>query len=300
VPSNSENRRLTAIQHGRLNPIYSLGVTVPVLVVTMAALVYTGIAKLSYEQMVADPIVQTVAWVYMPVFIIFLPLGIFYEWHSRTQGSITDTLTNDLRNLANNNESGQPLLEALQTTGQNNDSLLGDEFEKLYTKVQYGQNLGPALIEFNNRYTKPRLSRIVKLIEKAQETSAQIADVLQTAADLSENKDQRVQERISRTRIQVVIILVTFMVFLLMLTGLDVMLLPIIEQTVNDTDRGGQFSSIDTQLASTLFFHSIVIYAAFAGLISGYLQTEKLRYGIKYSLSLMLISLIVWQLGQAI
>jgi len=54
----------------------------------------------------------------------------------------------------------------------------------------------------------------VKLISEAQEASSEITDVLTTAAQASENQDDIERNRISQTRMQVAIIVMTYVTLL--------------------------------------------------------------------------------------
>ncbi len=106
------------------------------------------------------------------------------------------------------------LLESVKTVSDTSSGKLADEFEVMHAKVNYGMSLRSALVEFNNKYHIPRLARTVKLIAEAQEASSQIQDVLSTAAQASENQDDIERERTSRTRMQTVIILMTYLTLL--------------------------------------------------------------------------------------
>ena len=247
--------------------------------------------------MVEDPYTQTVMWVYIPCLINLIPLGLFYEWNVRTRGRITDTLTQDIRKLANANETGQPILEAMASSAKGRNSLLSDEFEKMYKKTKFGTSLSAALIEFNNRYRIPRVARITKLIQKAQEASSNITEVLQTAATSSQYQDELEQDRLQRTRVQVMVTLLTYVVFLAILLMLDVYflgeLLSGVDISAGNTIGAG-ITAGQINVMSMLFFHAVTVQAIFAGGISGYLQTNRLNSSFKYIVLYLLISMISW------
>ncbi len=280
----------------RIRPPYVLMITVPLTLVIMIGLVLTGIAQPGIDAMVDDPYVQTVMWVYVPVLINCIPLAIFYEWNLRTRGKITDTLTEDIRKLANANETGQPILEAMRMSASGQNTLLAQEFRQMYKKTKFGTNLSPALIEFNNRYRIPRLARVVKLMQKAQEASSNITEVLRTAATTSRYQDDLEADRIQRTRMQVAVTSITFLVFLGVIAMLEVYFLGEMFDGVEfsgDTPATG-FQDLQVSLISMLFFHAITVQALFAGAISGYIQTGKIYSSYKYISVYLLISLVVW------
>jgi len=282
-------------EYFRIRPTFVLALTIPMTVVVMATLVLAGLAKLSITDMVSDPYVQTVMWLYVPVFLNVAPLAVFHEWNRRTRGKITDTLTADIRKLANANETGQPVLEAMRmaTTGQ--ESLVSQEFQTMYKKAKFGTSLSPALVEFNNRYRIPRLARVVKLIQKAQEASSNITEVLQTAATTSRYREELEQDRIGRTRIQVAVTAMTFLVFLGVILMLEVYFIGQMISSV-DVAEGNPIGggNLDIALVSMLFFHAVTIQGLCAGALSGYIQTGKFSSSYKYIVAFMTITAIVW------
>lgn len=279
----------------RQRPKYVLGVTVPVTLLTLFLGIASGTAATSPSGFLDEPYTQTVIWLYMPVLFNIAPIAFFYEWNYRVRGKITETLTQDIRKLANANETGQPVLESIRIAAKGEDTLLSKEFRSLYKKAKFGTSLSPALVEFNNRYRLPRLARVVKLIQKAQESSSNITEVLTKASKTSQYQDQLIQERKARTAMQVAITGITFLVFLGVLLMLDVYFL---EEMFSNAASGDSTAAVsidlDRSLLSMLFFHAVSIQAFFAGGISGYMQTGKIMSGLKYITAYMLITLFIW------
>jgi len=181
---------------------------------------------------------------------------------------------------------------------------MATEFDTMHAKVNYGMSLKDALVEFNNKYHMPRMARTVKLISKAQEASSQITDVLSTAAQASENQDDIERERKSRTRMQVVIIIMTYLTLLAVMAILKTQFLDTLtEVTANSSSGGGGAAgggaaglgaSIDVPLLSMLFFHAVTMQAILSGIIAGYIRDADITSGLKFVLILQTIALVVW------
>jgi flagellar protein FlaJ len=166
-------------------------------------------------------------------------------------------------------------------------------------------SLREALVEFNNKYHIPRLARTVKLISKAQEASSQITDVLTTAAQASENQDDIERERKSRTRMQVAIILMTYLTLLAVMAILKTQFLDVMAGLTEQAGGGGGGAAaggggpsfggnIDTKQLSLLFFHAVTLQAVLSGFISGYIRNADLMSGVKFVVILQTIALMVW------
>jgi len=315
----------------RDNPMYTLALTVPAALVVLVTAMVTNAVPLQWDGvcagknaaevactngqaatndqgekivieagMIQQPVWSTFMFVYVPLYLVFLPLAVFREWNIRKRAAIIKNMSENLRKLASANDTGQTLLESLGTVSETTSGKLASEFEAMHKKVDYGMSLREALVEFNNKYHIPRLSRTVKLITKAQEASSQITDVLSTAAQASENQDDIERDRKSRTRMQMVIIIMTYLTLLAVMAILKTQFLDTMTEVQANTSSSGNSQSlgaaINPDLLSLLFFHAVTMQAILSGFISGYIRDADILSGLKYVLVLMTIALVAWAL----
>ncbi|WP_042666668.1 type II secretion system F family protein [Haloferax sp. ATB1] len=284
------------------HPLFTLALTVPAALALLAVAVVGGAAPTTWDGMIANPVWGTFIWFYVPVYLVAVPLTVFHEWNVHSRSAITGKLSDNLRKLSSANDTGQTLLESVKTVSDTSSGKLADEFEVMHAKVHYGMSLKEALVEFNNKYHIPRLARTVKLITKAQEASSQITEVLTTAAQASENQDDIERERISRTRMQVAIILMTYVTLLAVMAILKTQFLDVMAGLSSQASSSGGATTggpsfgggIDPDLLSLLFFHGVTIQAMLSGFISGYIRNADLLSGVKFVVILQTLSLAVW------
>jgi flagellar protein FlaJ len=284
----------------RNHPLYTLGVTVPVALAVVAWTVTAGTAPRSIEAMKADPVRGTFLYVYLPLYLILVPLAVFHGWNNRSRGAVVSDLSDNLRKLSSANNTGLTLLESLRTVADTSSGRLSREFDTVYAKVQYGMSLREALVEFNNKYHIPRLARTVKLVGKAQEASSQITPVLTTAAQASENQDDLDRERRSRTRMQVVIILMTYLTLLAVMAILKSQFLDVMAGLTEQAGGGGGAGggslggSVDSAALNMMFFHAVTIQAVISGTVAGYIRNASIRSGMKFVVILQTLALGTW------
>ena len=293
----------------RDNPLYVLGLTVPISLLVLGLSIVAGWAALPFpfqtadstgffSAMAEDPIQQTFFWVYLPMYINFLPLAIFYEWNQRYRNSVIGKLSENLRKLASANDTGMTLLESISVVADTSTGRLADELDTIHAKTNYGTSLKQSLREFNNKFHVPRMARTVKLISEAQEASSQIQDVLSTAAQASENQDDIERDRKSRTRMQVVIIIMTYLTLLGVIALLKMQFLDTMQGLESASSgsgaQGGQFSVDSLGPLSMLFFHAVTLQAILSSFIAGYIRDVNLVSGVKYAVILSTIALVVW------
>ena len=287
----------------RDNPLYTLALTVPAALAVVAVAVANGSAPTTFDGWVDRPVWSAFIWVYVPTYMVLVPLAIFHEWSQRSKRAITGKLSESLRKLSSANDTGQTLLESVQTVSETSSGKLAEEFEIIHEKVNYGMSLRDAMVEFNNSYAVPRLARTVKLISEAQEASSQITDVLTTAAQASENQDDIERERISRTRMQVAIIVMTYVTLLGVMAILQTQFIEAMGGLSSQADGGGGGAGggpdfggggVDPDVLSMLFFHAVTLQAVLSGFISGYIRSADIISGVKFAVILMTLALGVW------
>lgn len=279
----------------KTNPVYTLAVTVPLAVLVVGVALATGNAPLTRTEWIQRSVWSTLIWIYLPAYITLTPLAIFYEWNVRSRKAITGRLSENLRKIASANDTGQTLQESIKTVAETSSGTFASELNVIHNKVAYGISIKQSLIEFNNKYHVPRLARTVKLITEAQEATNEISDVLTTAAQASENTDDVEQERTSRTRMQVGIILMTFVTLLGVMAILQTQFISTMTELAQNSGGGESgISSVNGELLSMLFFHAVTIQAFSAGIVAGFIRSGKLLTGIKFVVILMTLSLGVW------
>ncbi|ELY44458.1 type II secretion system F family protein [Natronorubrum sulfidifaciens] len=290
----------------RDNPLFTLALTLPASLVIVATAMVNGSAPTSWDQLLGNAVWGTFIYVYVPLYVMAIPLAIFREWNVRHRNAVVSQLSEDLRKLSSSNDTGLTLLESLKAVSDTTSGKLAREFEMMHTKVNYGTSLKQAFIEFNNKYHIPRLARTTRLITEAQEASNQISNVLRTAARASENHDDIERERKSRTRMQVVIIIMTFMTVLAVIAILKTQFIDTmagLESTSSDSGGGGGelaqadlSENIQVDMLAVLFFHAVTMQAIISGFICGYIRDADLLSGLKYAVALATIALVGWTL----
>jgi flagellar protein FlaJ len=256
--------------------------------------------------MINNPIGSTFIYFFVPLYVIGLPLAVFYEWNVYSRHRAIGKLSENLRKLSSANDTGLTLLESIKTVSETSSGKLGEDFAEIHSKVNYGMSLRRALVEFNNKYHVPRLARTVNLIGKAQEASSQITQVLSTAAQASENQDDIERERRSQARMQVVIIVMTYLTLLAVMAILQVRFLEVMAGLTKQASQSGgggvgaggvSFGAgLDINMLELIFFHAVTIQGVLAGFISGYMRDAKLLSGVKFAVILPTIALVTFAL----
>jgi flagellar protein FlaJ len=286
----------------RKQPLASLLVTVPVAVVSAAAAVFFGLAEPSLDAFLEDPINNTTYLWVLPFLIAAVPLSYFHERASRRESKIIKELPDTLKKIRSANDTGMTLKESLLLVSETSSGTLADELEKVHNDAKWRGDLNDSLVLFANRVGVSRLCRTVKLLTKANESSGNIKPVLDVAARDVELEYKLDRERFQSMIIYTVIIVLTFLVFLFVIIVLDSRFLSEMtevsspETASESGGSGGAFSVSDIPIDTfrMIFFHASIIQAFTTGLIAGQMGENDLLSGLKYSVAMTVIALLVF------
>lgn len=294
----------------RENPVLSLIITVPVGLLIAALSILYGFAEPSVDAFLESPITNTTyLWVF-PFLTAAIPLSYFHEKKSRREKKILKELPDTIKKIRSANDTGMTLKESILLVSETSSGALAQELEKVYNDVKWRGNLNDSLTSFANRMKVPRLSRTIKLIKKANESSGNIQSVLDIAARDVELEYKLDRERFQNMIIYTVIIILTFLVFLFVIVVLDSRFLSEMTEVASPesggssnvggsssgSGSGGAFSVSDIPIDTfrMVFFHASIIQAFTTGLIAGQMGENDVLSGLKYCVAMTVIALLVF------
>jgi flagellar protein FlaJ len=150
-----------------------------------------------------------------------------------------------------------------------------------------------------NRTHAPSLRQSVTLITNAMTVSGDISPVLRIAANEAQSARQLRRERRQEMVIYLLVIYLSFFVFLGIIAALTVSFIPAIEEAGrspvlnNGAVSIGIFAGlrdVQTDGYRLLFFHVSVVQAACSGLIAGQLGEGSVYDGLKHATILLILA----------
>jgi flagellar protein FlaJ len=164
--------------------------------------------------------------------------------------------------------------------------------------MNWGATVEQALLRFEQRVETPAITRVVTLITNAMRASNEIGPVLRIAArqarsDLS-LREQRKQEMFT----YLVVIYVSFLVFLIVIGALEQVLIPSLPDTSGISDAGavgipGVGGSDNREAYRLVFFHTALIQSVVSGLIGGVMGNGSIKDGMKHATTMLLVTYLV-------
>jgi len=275
-------------------PMTLLYVTVPIAVFgTLFRL--TGVEELTVTA-VDDMFIQATLFVVATFAVVF-------EIHRRRIETIEAAVPDFLDRLASVNEAGLSIIDSIGRVRRSDLGALDPEVERIWSDIQWGSDIATALQRFERRVRTRTISRVVALITNAMNASGDVSRVLRIAAAQAKADRRLKRERRQEMLSYVVVVYVSFAVFLVIIAALDAVLIPNLPDTaIGAEPEPGQpdvpgpggaiegLGTIDSAAYTVLFFHTALLQALLSGFVAGQMSTGDVRDGAKHAAILMSIA----------
>jgi len=232
------------------------------------------------------------------IVIVLIPFIIFYEIRAWRMRKIDERMPDLLRNLSSMNDSGILLSNSLKIIAESKMGLLSNELKKLKEDLSWGTSTSRALMKLENNIRTASSSRIIHTLIKANESTSDLKSVLSITAEQVKGDERLKKERSSEMVVYVVTIYVAFFVFLFIVYVLAVYFFPesaSFKSSSQGMGSGGIGNGYFNMGEYTmLMYHSALVQAITSGLIAGKMGQGSVYMGLKYSVSMMIITYAVF------
>lgn len=275
-------------------PLYSLIATGPIALIYLVVSLFGAMKAPNFIDYLDDRII-------FMGYILMIPLMIFHEYKKRREDRIQSQIPDFLKKLASTNETGMTLRDSIKLMTRS-DIGLSREIKKIWNDIEWGLAINEALIRFANRVRTHLVARSVTLLTKANESSGDIGEVLNVAArDAAAEQELKAERRINMF-IYVVIIYISFLVFvgiiyIISTTFLEEMVKA--GEKVSGTGAGAVPLSLSREKLETynrIFFHGALIQGFASGLIAGVMGEGSVLSGLKHSVIMMTVGYLMFTL----
>ncbi|WP_148413256.1 type II secretion system F family protein [Haloferax sp. KTX1] len=229
----------------------------------------------------------------------------FHELRKRRIRAIERSMPDFLDRLASVNEAGLTVVQSLRRVSASDLGPLGDEVERAVRDIDWGADAQTALRRMDRRTASPMVSRSVTLIANAMSASGDLAPVLRIAANEAQDSRRLARERNQEMVTYLLVIYISFLVFLGIIAALTVSFIPAVEQASAGAVGSGEVAGVssgtfsglrDVNTASytLLFFHVTAIQGLCSGLIAGQLGEGQVADGVKHAAILLVVTYVTF------
>lgn len=234
----------------------------------------------------------------LSVLLLVMPAGIWFGSRHRRALAIEERMPDLLYDVAEGRRAGLPLSRAVVSAKKNDYGPLNDDVVKLSHQVAWGVPVIDALERFARRTATPLVERAVVLVQEAVRTGGPLTDVLRSAGHQAHQETEARRERRASLGTYLIVIYVTFFVFLMVIAVLDVQFLPrLVEAKALGAVGLGSTEPVSLDLLRFTFFGAVLVQAIGNGLVGGILVQRRLTAGLIHVGIMTLATWLVFRLG---
>jgi len=198
------------------------------------------------------------------------------------------------RNLVESVKMGTPISKSIIHIREKSYGVLDENVRKLANQISLGVPLSIALKTFSKDVDNKTISRALTLIGQAEKAGGDIGEVLESVVEAVSMSDKLKKERKAAISTLVVQGYIIFVVFIVIILIMQFKILPMVSGIGTGAVGTGEFlgesGGIDQEEISNSFLYLLLIQGFFSGLTIGKLAEGSVKFGIKHSFTLMLIS----------
>ncbi|WP_435073463.1 type II secretion system F family protein [Halorubrum sp. HHNYT27] len=232
-----------------------------------------------------------------------------YEAGKRRTRRIESSVPDFLDRLASVNEAGTSVVGSVRRVADSNLEALTTDLKRTRRDIDWGADVSTALRRLEHRVQSPMTARAVALVTNAMHASGDIGPVLRIAADESRATWSLRRERQQVMFTYLIVIYISFLVFLGIIAALSVSFIPAIEEAAisgagstgdvpgapgGSTGITGGIGQIDAFAYEQLFFHAAAVQALCSGLVAGQLGEGSVEDGVKHVVILLALTLLTF------
>ncbi len=276
-------------------PTNILILTGPIALILLITSVLSALQAPNFIDFIDDRIVYA-------IYIIIVPLAFFHEIKNFKEKRIQNQIPDFLKKLASTNETGMALRDSIALMARSKIGHLSKHIRLVWKDIDWGLDINNSLARFSNRIRTHTVVRAITLITKANESSGDVGEVLLVAARDAAFEQEMQKERSTNMLIYVMIIYISFMVFVgvvyvISTTFLTEMANAADQMAASGMQGGGFMQEFDLNVFNRLFFHAAVIQGVCSGLIAGVMGEGSLLSGLKHSTIMLTVGFLLFTLA---
>ncbi len=226
--------------------------------------------------------------------ISLTPLTVLFERERRKRERMIEITPDFLNSFSDSLTSGLSPSKAIFSLTPERYGELESEIEKIRRDIEWGDSVSESFRKATDRLGRGIISRIMSLVRKSSEVASDISGILEVLAEDVTTERSLQQERSRVTSTYVIVVFLSFGIFLLTAYSLSASFIPLMtkmsESQVSGETPVAQFGGISPTVIKQIFFHASLIQGFCSGLLAGMMEKGKLSAGLKYSLIMLSVA----------
>jgi flagellar protein FlaJ len=229
--------------------------------------------------------------------MLVLPIALVRYYQMVKIKALEENFPQFIRDLVESIRSGMTLPQAIESISKNDYGNLSPLVKKLNAQLDWGIPFDKAFLKFSRNTNSKLIGRTTLTIIESHRFGGNLTDIFEAISSTSLEIERLREERKLYINSQLMTGYVIFFVFLIVIIGLQKFLIPTLAdisdegltEEVEEKDLAAEYTSI--------FRNLIILQGLFAGLVIGKMSEGQLAGGIKHSLFLIIIGVLIFSIA---
>lgn len=227
------------------------------------------------------------------VLVAIVPSAVLDYLNQKWLKSIEKQMPALVRGISESQETGLTIIKALEKVIEDKmvRPALSTEIKKISVQMSWGTSFEDALTTFKNRVGSPLINRFCALVLEASRSGGQIKKVFSATSGFMEEMKEMDEDTDSQMRPYVLVIYVSFMIFLFIAVILVRSFFAPLEgnlQIMSDVVIVG------VREYSDFFYKNMLVSALTGGLMAGKLGERRVAGGLKHAIVLGVVGYVIF------
>ncbi len=226
------------------------------------------------------------------------PFGFYEASRYRKMNLIEERFPEFLRDLAESRKAGMTMARAVEMAARGDYGYLTPYIRKMAVQISWGLPFSEALKRFGDAINTPLIQRTITMVVKASEAGGKVADVIEAAAKNVREIKILQAERRTEMKMYLMIIYVSFFVFLFVIMALSSMFLPKLYEAAQSAGGlvGGGGAGLSLEEYKFIYISTALSQAIGSGVVAGALSEGKMLAGLRHGTIMIIVTYIVFKL----
>lgn len=244
---------------------------------------------------------STIDWIVVALAAFTGPYGIYTSMQVRNLRLVEDRIPDFLRDVAEAGRFGMTLADSILAASGGNYGRLTPEIRRMASQIDWGVPATEAIRLFAERMKSPLISRISNIIIKATDAGGAVSDVLNMVAHDARERLTGRKERAITMSTYMVVIYISFAVFLATIAILESSFIPQIQKAGSQLGQSGglsggavptQINTLEIGAVTIAFYLAVVVHALGDGIMAGVIQDGRITNGMRHSAIMLLVGFV--------
>jgi len=247
---------------------------------------------------------QPIDYCIFAMMAMFGPYGFYMTSKEARIHEIETRLPDFLRDVAEAGRFGMTLADAIVVASSGRYGRLTPEIKKMAAQIEWGVPASEAIRLFSERVKTPLVTRMASIIMKANDAGGNVADVLTMVSHDAKETILTAQERGMTMQTYVLVIYISFFVFIATILILQGQFLPKMEQAGKQVSAAaekqgvGEIPGVTIHVdviptISFIFLLSVLVHAIGDGILAGVIQNGSIPIGMRHAFIMLLAGFVM-------